>query len=89
MVYVSQSYHGGHRWIVLVTASLFVDFLSYFLLISGFRAPSFNEPSVVPITKIAFVFLLGLFSVISSYYTITRARMADEAPSPPNRNSDS
>ena len=89
MAYIAQSHHGDHRWLVIVTASLFVDFLSYFLLINGLRAPLPNEPSVVPVAKNTFTFLLGLFSGVSSYYTITRARMADEVLDPPSRNLDS
>ena len=89
MAYIAQSHHEGHRWLVIVTASLFVDFLSYFLLTNGLRAPLSNEPSVVPGLTNLFTFLLGLFSGVSSYYTITKARMADEVLGSPSRNLDS
>ena len=74
--YSAQKHQKGHRWLVLVTTSLILDFASYFILIAGFQSPVLGGR--VDEVRALYVFLLGAGSLISSYFTITQARITDE-----------
>lgn len=82
--YSVQEHSEGHHWPVLVMASLILDFISYFVIVVGHERPgmSINE---IPPEKVLFTFLLGLGSLISSYYTVTQARITDEILGLPKR----
>lgn len=75
--YMAQDHSNNNRWIVLVTASLILDFISYFVLVVGLGKPDLAAPSVGS-AKAIFTFLLGAASLVSSYFTIAQARMWDE-----------
>ena len=75
--YSVQEHSEGHQWPVLVMASLILDFISYFLIVAGHQRPGAVEiPNITE--KACFTFLLGLGSMISSYYTVAYARITDE-----------
>lgn len=74
--YSAQRHQKGHRWLVLVTTSLILDFASYFILIAGFQAPVLGGRADE--VRALYAFLLGAGSLISSYFTITQARITDE-----------
>ncbi len=72
-----QEHAPKSRWPVLVTASLILDFVSYFLLTAG-HGPTPMEDGEAASTRALYVIFLGLASFLSSYYTITQGRTADE-----------
>lgn len=74
--YSAQKHQKGHRWSVLVTTSLILDFVSYLILIVGFQAPATS--SSVDNLKAFYVFILGAGSLGSSFFTVTQARTTDE-----------
>lgn len=84
--YTAQEHYGNHRWPVLITASLVLDFVSYTLMIIGLKEPTFDAPtgsavalaSAVESEKAFYVAVLGLASLCSSYFTIVKARETDE-----------
>ena len=100
LAYSAQEHYGDHRWWVLVTVSLLLDFVSYIILIAAVSPPDLSPvpaptaaatavpaptpaptatATAVPLTfQVWFIFFLGFASLISSYFTITRARIADE-----------
>lgn len=80
LAYTAQE-HPGHSWSVLVTASLILDFISYLILVVGLEKP--GKTVEIEIIQIWFTFLLGLASLVSSYYTIAQARMTDEVLNAP------
>ena len=75
--YFLQEHAPESRWPILVTASLILDFVSYFLLTAGHGAePAANDEAVL--TRALYVFLLGVASFLSSYYTVVQGRIADD-----------
>ena len=77
LAYFVQERAPGNRWPVLVTVSLILDFVSYFLLVAGHGPTSAVDAAAVS-PRTLFVFLLGVSSFVSSYYTITQGRIADD-----------
>lgn len=77
LAYAAQEHQREHRWIVLVTVSLVLDFVSYVLLISV-KIPGPNGDGMAGDGMAGYVFLLGLLSAVSSYYTVAQARRTDE-----------
>ena len=82
--YSVQEHSEGHQWPVLVMASLILDFISYFIIVVGYERPQTGD-NVIPGEKVLFTFLLGTGSLISSYYTVTQARITDEILGLPKR----
>lgn len=82
--YTAQEHWTESRWQVLITVSLVLDFVSFFLLTAAYASmgasTAINNVDVTPsVYALLFALLLGLASLVSSYYTVTQARHADEA----------
>ena len=83
--YSAQEHQGDHRWLVLVTASLILDFISYFVLIVGLQEPQPpTAESSIGAAKVVYTALLGAASLASSYFTIAQARTTDEVLGAPD-----
>ena len=83
--YSAQEHQGDHRWLVLVTASLILDFIAYFVLIVGLQEPQPTAAeSTIGAAKVVYTALLGISSLASSYFTIAQTRTADEALGAPH-----
>ena len=74
--YCAQEHPSEHRWFVLIIASMILDFVSYFILMVGLEAP--RTGVYVHEMKAIYTFILGIASLMSSYFTITQARITDE-----------
>ena len=83
--YYAQRHPAEHRWSVLVTVSMILDFVAYIILVLCLNDLIIhvhpNEPSLeVPVSlqTVTFALMLGLASLGSSYFTITQARIWNE-----------
>lgn len=81
--YLAQDHSGDHRWLVLITASLILDFVSFFVLVVGvdgsYGSATASTTDLDANAKVFYTFMLGTASMVSSYFTIVQARMWDEA----------
>lgn len=81
--YFVQEHHGAHRWWVLITASLLLDFVSYIIMIVGLGDLNLLKNRIQgersdKNLEALYMAVLGFASLWSSYFTIVQARQADE-----------